>query len=143
MREAQATPDPGEAPAKAQAVPYRMIEWGEQQRLLGEAERMRAAVMRAAFLRLKRAMAGAMAGAIAAVRRREQRRGGLHELLALDDHTLADIGLHRAELQAVVQGLVRWEEVFVPRAGGNAAEVVRLPERARPERPARELDTAA
>jgi uncharacterized protein YjiS (DUF1127 family) len=139
MREAQATPVPGEAPAKAQAVPYRMIEWGEQQRLLGEAERMRAAVMRDAFLGLKRAMARA----IAAVRRREQRRGGLHELLALDDHTLADIGLHRAELQAVVQGLVRWEEVFVPRAEGDAAEVVRLPERARPERPARELDTAA
>jgi hypothetical protein len=40
---------------------------------------------------------------------------------------------------------VRWEQVFATRPGeGDArAEVVRLPERAPPERPARDLDVAA
>ena len=141
MREAQGAPAPGEAPAKALATPYRTIGWVEQRRVMREAERLRAEAVRDALRGLWRGILRLGE----AVRRSEQRRGSLQELLALDDHTLADIGLHRAELQAVARGLVRWEQVFVPRAadGGAGAEVMRLPERARPERPARELDTAA
>jgi uncharacterized protein YjiS (DUF1127 family) len=40
----------------------------------------------------------------AMIQRRQQRRA-YHELMALDDRSLADIGLHRSQIPALVEGL--------------------------------------
>jgi uncharacterized protein YjiS (DUF1127 family) len=43
--------------------------------------------------------------AAAAMARRRQRRRAYHELMALDDRSLADIGIHRSQIPALVEGL--------------------------------------
>ena len=40
-----------------------------------------------------------------AMARRRQRQRALDELMALDDRSLADIGIHRSQIQAIVEGL--------------------------------------
>lgn len=47
---------------------------------------------------------------------RRQRRRELGELLALDDHTLTDIGLRRDELRAVVHGKTTLDELNAARS---------------------------
>ena len=62
--------------------------------------------------------------------RRRQR--AYHELLALDDRSLADIGIHRTQIPAVVEGVHEFVELDIapfaapaalraPRRGGLAA----------------------
>ena len=41
----------------------------------------------------------------AAIARRRQRRRAFNELMALDDRSLADIGIHRSQIPALVEGL--------------------------------------
>ena len=45
--------------------------------------------------------------------RRRQRRRALEELMALDDRSLADIGIHRTQIPGVVEGLSVPVEAFV------------------------------
>jgi uncharacterized protein YjiS (DUF1127 family) len=39
-----------------------------------------------------------------AVTKRQQRRRAMEELMALDDRSLADIGIHRSQISGVVEG---------------------------------------
>lgn len=41
----------------------------------------------------------------AAIARRRQRRRALDELMALDDRSLADIGIHRSQIPGLVEGM--------------------------------------
>jgi len=44
---------------------------------------------------------------------RRQRRRAMEELMALDDRSLADIGIHRSQIPGVVEGLSVPVEAFV------------------------------
>lgn len=45
-------------------------------------------------------------GIVSALRTWHERRSAIHELRALDDDTLKDIGLHRSQIPSVVEGLL-------------------------------------
>lgn len=45
------------------------------------------------------------AAARSAMAQRRQQRRAYHELMALDDRSLSDIGLHRSQIPALVEGL--------------------------------------
>ena len=47
----------------------------------------------------------------AAIARRRQRRRAYDELMALDDRTLADIGIHRSQIPGLVEGVAAPVEV--------------------------------
>jgi uncharacterized protein YjiS (DUF1127 family) len=54
----------------------------------------------------------ALSGAVCrAMRRRRRRRAGLHALLDMDHRLLADIGLRRGDLDAVMSGVLPIEQV--------------------------------
>lgn len=75
--------------------------------------------------------------------RRARQRADLELLLSLDDHTLADIGVTRSEVQGVLFGVLTWRQMGSLRDERRAsAEVVRL-ERSLPASAARDLDEAA
>ena len=48
-----------------------------------------------------------------AVAQRQRRRRAMDELMALDDRSLADIGIHRTQIPGVVEGLSVPVEAFV------------------------------
>ena len=48
-----------------------------------------------------------------ALARRRQERRAMDELMALDDRSLADIGIHRSQIPGVVEGLSVPVEAFV------------------------------
>ena len=48
-----------------------------------------------------------------ALSRRRQRLRATEELMALDDRSLADIGIHRSQIQGVVEGMSVPVEAFV------------------------------
>jgi uncharacterized protein YjiS (DUF1127 family) len=54
-------------------------------------------------------------GYFAPVRHALRRRAELKALLALDDRTLADIGVRRAEVQGVLYGVLSWKELVAER----------------------------
>lgn len=54
---------------------------------------------------LRAALRSAMASAIAAVSRRRFERRASAQLRAMSDRQLADIGIHRGQIDAVVRGL--------------------------------------
>lgn len=75
--------------------------------------------------------------------RRARQRADLEVLLNLDDHTLADIGVTRSDVQGVLFGVLTWRQLGSQRDERRAsAEVVRL-ERSQPASAARGLDRAA
>lgn len=99
--------------------------------LIMQARRERAlwlrAVTRGATAWLK---SHAPAGLAALVARR-RRAAEVRELLALDDRTLADIGVRREDLRGVVHGDVDFADLAGPRARRSEATVVPL--RPKPE----------
>jgi uncharacterized protein YjiS (DUF1127 family) len=58
---------------------------------------------------------GWLMGHFAPVRDALRRRAELKALLALDDRTLADIGVRRAEVQGVLYGVLSWRELVAER----------------------------
>lgn len=77
-------------------------------------------------------------------RRAQRRRADLNALLALDDHTLTDIGVRRSEVEGVLSGVLSWEQMASRRDERRSppADVVRL-ERNQPSPARRDLDRAA
>jgi uncharacterized protein YjiS (DUF1127 family) len=87
-------------------------EWEKaRRRIMRRADAARAQALRdlaGAVLRLVQTLATAVAAVSgkwwrAYIRRRE-RNAAVHELRALDDHTLKDIGINRSEIEWVVDG---------------------------------------
>lgn len=68
-----------------------------------------------------RPVAGTPSGPVAALRTWRTKRRARRELLALDDRLLADIGLDRAAIGSVVEGLVISGSGKSPAANGNSA----------------------
>jgi uncharacterized protein YjiS (DUF1127 family) len=57
-----------------------------------------------------------------AMARRRQRRRAMDELMALDDRSLADIGIHRSQISGVVEGMYTARPLgSVPRGVAAAA----------------------
>lgn len=81
-------------------------------------------------------------GGVSEMLARRRRQGEMQDLLALDERTLADIGLRREDLWSVVRGQVRFEELAAQRSARTTSEVVGIHHR-RPFVPADELDHAA
>jgi uncharacterized protein YjiS (DUF1127 family) len=73
-----------------------------------------------------------------------RRRAELRALLALDDRTLADIGVRRTEIQAVLYGVLSWNEMVAQREERRlmAPTIVRF-ERGQPQAVAPDLGKAA
>jgi uncharacterized protein YjiS (DUF1127 family) len=73
-----------------------------------------------------------------------RRRAELRALLALDDRTLADIGVRRAEIQGVLYGVLSWNEMMAQRDERRLmpGTVVRL-ERSQPEAATPDIGKAA
>lgn len=73
-----------------------------------------------------------------------RRRAELRALLALDDRTLADIGVRRAEIQGVLYGVLSWNEMVAQRDERRLmpATVVRL-ERSQPQAVTPDIGKAA
>lgn len=61
---------------------------------------------------------------MAELRRRRQRNASIRELMALDDHQLADIGLLRSEIPEVVDELVHLGKTSLRREWSPASEVL-------------------
>jgi uncharacterized protein YjiS (DUF1127 family) len=70
--------------------------------------------------------------------RLEQRRN-LRNLLALNDHLLEDIGLHRGDLAAVQLGVISLDELKASHRSGDQAELKKLEYVAAPDRISRNL----
>lgn len=51
-----------------------------------------------------------------------QRQRAYHELMALDDRSLADIGIHRSQIPAIVEGVHEFVQLDVMPGAGRAAE---------------------
>ena len=115
--------------------------WEHEQWVRREAARLRAEHA----ARLVRRSMSALARWLGPLWRRHQRNADLRQLLALDDRVLADIGLRRADLEALKHGVVPWEQVFEPRAprGDAGGGVVRLARRGAAQPQPRDLDRAA
>ena len=58
-----------------------------------------------------------------------QRRRAFDELTALDDRSLADIGIHRSQIPAIVEGLHEFVQLDIAPTGGHTDEFT--PRRAR------------
>jgi len=48
-----------------------------------------------------------LVAARSALAKQQERRRAYHELMALDDRSLADIGVHRSQIPALVEGVVQ------------------------------------
>jgi uncharacterized protein YjiS (DUF1127 family) len=102
---------------------------------IAEARRLRAEVMAsvlaAAAASTTRLLRAAVSPSIKLARRavgwfarEHERRVGLRALMALDDHTLKDIGLSRREIHAMVDGVFRAPEVGRPEQRERAPTLV-------------------
>jgi len=122
--------------------PYRILDPVEVQRITREAERLRAAILADGARRLFGPLVRHLAEhGVAPVRRWYRRRRDLRLLRRLDDRTLADIGLERADLEAVRLGRVQFRPASRPRTGSG--RIVPLKREPRPASGAGDLDRAA
>lgn len=128
--------------------PVAMPEWSEVERIEALARRARAQAMR----ELVAGAAGALVRHVRnhwvePARRARQRRADLKFLLGLDQRTLDDIGLQRADLRAASLGLMPFEQAVRQKGAvhmGRVGTVVRMPARPSPDAgPSRDLDAAA
>ncbi len=76
-----------------------------------------------ALRRLVRGIVGIIAQGAEALRRGHRRRVAYRALMALNDHLLHDIGLHRAQIPAAVDGLWRHESNPVAKPQAYVATV--------------------
>ncbi len=84
---------------------------------------LRAQAGRQALRGLIRGIVGAVRQGAEALQRWHRRRVGYRELMALDDRLLHDIGLHRAQIPAAVDGLWRNESNPVAKRQAYVATV--------------------
>ncbi len=84
---------------------------------------LRAQAVQQALRRLVRGIVGIIAQGAEALRRWHRRRVAYRALMALNDHLLHDIGLHRAQIPAAVDGLWRHESNPVAKPQAYVATV--------------------
>lgn len=61
-----------------------------------------------------------------AFRNWRRRQRAYHELLALDDRSLADIGIHRSQIPAVVEGVHEFVQLDIAPSAARAAPLAPL-----------------
>jgi uncharacterized protein YjiS (DUF1127 family) len=104
---------------------FRSPEWHEVERAVLAGRRLRAKWMRQQAARLIGHLKERWLGP---ARQAKRRRSELKALLALDDRTLADIGVRRAEVQGVLYGVLSWNQLVSERDDRRLlpANIVRL-----------------
>ncbi len=111
------------------------FDWGTRPALSHEVIEYHAKTGRALHARtVRQALRGLIRGSVGAVRhgtetlqRWHRRRVAYGELMALNDHLLHDIGLHRAQIPAAVDGLWRHESNPVAKPQAYVATVAGRP----------------
>ncbi len=102
----------GGVAASAAAARFRSPEWHEIQRAVLAGRQLRAEWRQQHAARL---IGHVKERWLAPARKALRRRADLKALLALDDRTLADIGVRRAEVQGVLYGVLSWKELVSER----------------------------
>ncbi len=108
------------------------FDWGTRPALSHEVyaetgRELRAQAVRQALRGLIRGSVGAVRQGAEALRRWHRRRVAYRALMALNDHLLHDIGLHRAQIPAAVDGLWRNESNPVAKPQAYVATVAGRP----------------
>jgi len=124
-----------------------VANWSEVERIEARARQARAQWLHQALSAMVAGLARHLRDHwIEPARRARQRRRDLKLLLGLDDHTLADIGLRRSDLDAVNLGRIPFEQV-VAQKGANYMErvgtVVPMPSKPQPAVAGKDVKAAA